>query len=112
MTTASTRTRRTTIAAAAALFAAPLFAGCAASAVPAADVEAQIAQVIEEETGNAPDGVSCPDDLPGETGAETTCEITVDGTTVNAMITVTSADGSDVNFDVLVDQLPSGDDEE
>ncbi|WP_105566723.1 DUF4333 domain-containing protein [Microbacterium halophytorum] len=112
MSTASIRTKRATIAAAAALFAAPLFAGCAASAVPAADVEAQISQVIEGETGNAPDGVSCPEDLPGEEGAEMTCEITVDGTTVDATITVTSADGSDVNFDVLVDQLPAGEGEE
>lgn len=78
-------------------------AGCTMSlSVDADDVETQAADALAPQLGYTPD-ISCPDDLKGEVGATLVCELTDDqGTTHDATITVTSVDGTDVNFDVNV----------
>lgn len=101
-------TARTAIACGLGLAALPLLAACGAGSVPASDVEEQISTVLEQEVGQAPDDVTCPDDLPGEVGAEMSCELSAGGQTIGVTVTVSSVDGGQVNFDVLVDDAPSG----
>ena len=85
----------------------PLLAGCGAGSVPAADVEEQVSSVLEQQVGQAPDDVSCPDDLPGEVGAEMRCELTAGSDTLGLTVTVTSVENNQVDFDVAVDEMPA-----
>ena len=72
------------------------------SSVSAEDVAAQISTQLEAQVGTAPDSVTCPSDLTAEVGATVTCELTADGQTLPVTATVTSVDGSTVNFDIQV----------
>ena len=53
---------------------------------------------------------SCPDDLEAEVGAETRCTLTAgdDPTEYGVTVTVTSVEDDTANFDVEVDEHPSG----
>jgi predicted small lipoprotein YifL len=80
-------------------------AGCGLAgpaSVSAADVEEQITEQLTQMVGQAPDDVTCPDDLPAEEGAEMTCVLSAGGETIDVAVTVTSVDGDDVNFDIQV----------
>jgi len=80
-------------------------AGCGmlgGGSIPAEDVETQITEQLTELVGQEPEDVSCPEDLPAEEGAEMTCVLSAGGETIDVMVTVTSVDGSDVNFDIQV----------
>lgn len=72
------------------------------AAVPASDVEQKISDQLEAQVGTAPDGVSCPEDLPAEEGAEMTCVLTAGEDTIDVAVTVTGVDGGDVAFDIKV----------
>ncbi|MFW5417753.1 DUF4333 domain-containing protein [Nocardiopsis sp. CNT-189] len=92
-----------------------LTAGCSfnasiggAAAVPADEVAKEAAAVLEEQVGQAPDDLTCPEDLPAEVGSSIRCELTAGGETLGVTVTTTSAEGSDVNFDVEVDEQPAG----
>lgn len=78
--------------------------GDTAAAVDVAEVERQSSDRLAEQVGQAPDDFSCPGDLPAEEGAEMRCELTHGGQTLGVTLTVTSVDGGDVNWDVLVDE--------
>lgn len=81
------------------------FSASTASSVPAADVAEQTAQGIEKIVGQRPD-VKCKDDLPAKVGATITCDLT-DGTDIyDVKITVTTVEGTDVNFDFDVADTP------
>ncbi|SIO89430.1 DUF4333 domain-containing protein [Nocardiopsis sp. JB363] len=73
------------------------------SAVPAADVAEESSRMLTEEIGQAPDEVTCADDLPAEVGAEIRCELVDDGVTYGVTVTTTSVEGNDVEWDVVVD---------
>ncbi|WP_017595962.1 DUF4333 domain-containing protein [Nocardiopsis potens] len=83
-------------------------AGGGAGAVPADEVAQQAATVLEEQVGQAPDDLTCPEDLPAEVGASIRCELTAGGDTLGVTVTATSVDGGDVGFDVKVDEQPAG----
>jgi hypothetical protein len=74
-----------------------------ANSVSASDVEKQVTSAItdQDRTGVT---VDCPDDLEAEKGATIECDSTHDGGNLRATVTVTSVEGSDVNFDI--DALP------
>ncbi|HJB64151.1 MAG TPA: DUF4333 domain-containing protein [Candidatus Microbacterium pullistercoris] len=57
--------------------------------------------------GQAPDDMTCPDDLPGEVGGEMRCELTAGSDTLGLTVTVTSVEDTTVNFDIEVDDMPS-----
>ncbi|MBR8741006.1 DUF4333 domain-containing protein [Nocardiopsis sp. MG754419] len=78
------------------------------SAVGADDVAEQATAVLTEQVGQAPDDLTCPEDLPAEVGASIRCELTAGGETLGVTVTTTSVEGSDVNFDVVVDDEPTG----
>ncbi|MEO3785476.1 DUF4333 domain-containing protein [Actinocorallia sp. B10E7] len=68
--------------------------------VIASDVEQQIKDKLGTQVGGIQD-VTCPGDLPGEVGSTLTCTmVTGDGTSRTVNVTVTSVEGSQVNFDM------------
>lgn len=80
-------------------------AGCGLlgpGSVPAADVEEQVTSELTELVGQAPDDVSCPEDLPAEEGAAITCVLSAGGETIDVEVTAASVDGSDVQLDIQV----------
>ncbi len=64
----------------------------------------KISQQLEQQVGQRPDSVTCPTDLSAEEGESIRCELTAGGDTLGVTATVTSVDGSDVEFDIQVDE--------
>jgi hypothetical protein len=94
------------------LVASPLLAlGLAAcgSSLAAEDVAEGAEDALEAEVGARPD-VSCPEDLEAEVGAETRCTLSVagDDEEYGVTVTVTSVEGDTANFDIEVDEEPTG----
>jgi hypothetical protein len=84
-------------------------AACGASSLAADDVANGAEEALEEQVGARPD-VSCPEDLDAEVGSETRCTLTVAGDSAEygVTVTVTSVEGDTANFDVKVDEEPTG----
>src|SRR5690625_3459241 len=86
---------RKTLTAAGSLAALALLAACSGqAAVPAADVEEQAENQLEEQVGQRPD-ISCPEDLPAEVGATIECELTAEGMAEAYGVTMTVTDVAD-----------------
>jgi hypothetical protein len=68
-----------------------------------------LAELVEVVIGVRPD-IACDEDLPAEVDASTRCLLTDEATgeQYGVTITVTSVDGGDAQFDVIVDDAPSG----
>ena len=94
------------------LLAAPLLslglAACGA-AHSGDDVASEAEDALEEQVGARPD-ISCPEDLEAEVGAQTRCTLIAgdDPAEYGVTITVTAVDGSDTEFDIVVDEEPMG----
>jgi hypothetical protein len=69
------------------------------------DVAKQISNQLGQQFGRTPD-VTCPNDLKGDVGATTRCQLTDQGSTYGVTVTVTSSEGGDVKFDFKVDEQP------
>ncbi|MCW4353127.1 DUF4333 domain-containing protein [Hoyosella sp. YIM 151337] len=82
-----------------------LLAGCSSS-VSGSDLEAELTTGLEEQTGEAPASVSCPDSLDAEVGATAECTF-VDALDTEYRITVraSAVDGQDVDFDWEVAEI-------
>lgn len=82
--------------------------GCDANAEPTvskADLQTDISNRLAE-SGVVPQSVNCPDDLIGEVGRSARCAVTIISSTsgidsFESLVTVTSVDGTDVNYDVV-----------
>jgi Domain of unknown function (DUF4333) len=70
------------------------------------EVAQQISDQLEQQNGKKPDSVSCPDNLKGVQGATLRCTLVDAGQTYGVNVTVTSVEGSDVKFDIKVDDQP------
>ncbi|WP_150245406.1 DUF4333 domain-containing protein [Nocardiopsis quinghaiensis] len=79
------------------------------AAVDADQVAQRSSEMLTEQIGQAPDGFTCPEDLPAEVDAEIRCELTHGGESLGVTVTTTSVDGDDVQWDVQVDEAPAGD---
>ena len=66
----------------------------------------EISAQLEKQVGRAPESVDCPDNLKGEVGATTRCTLTDAGDTYGVNVNVTKVDGTDVKFDMKVDDQP------
>lgn len=77
--------------------------------VPADEVAEKSSEILAEQVGQTPDDFTCSEDLPAEVDAEIRCELTHEGESIGATVTVTSVDGSEVLWDVVVDDAPAGD---
>ncbi|MDT0270060.1 DUF4333 domain-containing protein [Streptomyces sp. DSM 44915] len=106
------RVRRSRIAAGTTLgaLAVLLASGCSSGdpVVESEELERQVTSALTEQVGQAPDDVSCPDELPAEVGESVRCELTAGGTTIGVTVTASAVDGSDAELDIQVDDAPSG----
>ena len=50
--------------------------------------------------------MTCPEDLTAKVGTSTTCSLSDSGETYGVNVTVTKVEGSDVKFDIKVDDEP------
>jgi hypothetical protein len=75
--------------------------GSSSHSVSKSDVAGQITSKMTDAAGNKPDSVNCPGDLPAKVGAQLNCEMKVKSQTFNVNVTVTSANGNDVKFDIV-----------
>jgi uncharacterized protein DUF4333 len=66
----------------------------------------EISAQLEKEVGRAPESVECPDNLKGEVGATTRCTLNDAGETYGVDVHVTKVEGTDVKFDLKVDDKP------
>jgi hypothetical protein len=82
-------------------------AGCGSS-VSKEDLQSQVSQQLTAQVGQAPESVTCPDDLDAEVGRSTRCQLlTTEGTTYGVGVTVTKVENSNVSFDIQVDPAPA-----
>ena len=78
------------------------------SSVSKEDLQSQVSQQLTAQVGQAPESVTCPDDLDAEVGRSTRCQLrTTDGTTYGVGVTVTKVENSNVSFDIQVDPAPA-----
>lgn len=75
--------------------------------VDSEDVAEQVALELEQRAGHALGDLTCSEDLPAEVDASIRRELTADDQTCGVSVTTTSVEGSDVEFDVLVDEQPA-----
>jgi uncharacterized alkaline shock family protein YloU len=87
-------------------------AGCSASVstgtpqVTAEDVAQQVSDSLGESVGVPPEKVECPEGLDAEVDAQIRCVLTDQGVEYGVTVTVTAVDGTDVDFNALVDDGP------
>lgn len=71
------------------------------------ELEPEVTEQLTQLSGGvAPDAVDCPDDLPGQVDATTTCVLTAGEDRLETTVTVTSAEGPEVAFDIEVADEP------
>ncbi len=75
-------------------------------AVDKKDLAKEISVQYKNQIGRAPESVECPDDLKGEVGATTRCTLNDGGETYGVDVNVTKVEGTDVRFDLKVDDKP------
>ncbi|WP_310961874.1 DUF4333 domain-containing protein [Nocardioides terrisoli] len=85
------------------------FAGCSASvgsdSVSGNDLAKQVSSQLAKKVGQVPDKVTCPS-LKAKVGAKARCTLTDGAREYGVSVTVTKVNGSDVNFDIQVDNTP------
>ena len=75
--------------------------GSSSHSVGKSAIAGAITSKMTDAAGNKPDSVNCPGDLPAKVGAQLNCEMKVKSQTFNVNVTVTSANGNDVKFDIV-----------
>lgn len=70
-------------------------------------VATQIGDQLNEQFGEEPDSITCPDNLKGIEGATLQCELTDQGQTYGVTVTVTGVKAGDVLFDFKVADQPN-----
>ena len=75
-------------------------------AVDKKDVAQEISDQLQQQTGEKPDSVTCPDNLKSLAGATLRCTLVDARQTYGVNVTVTSVEGSHVKFDIKVDHQP------
>jgi hypothetical protein len=66
----------------------------------------EISARLETQVGRAPESVDCPDNLKGEVGATTRCTLADGGEAYGVNVDVTKVEGTDIKFDLKVDDQP------
>ena len=86
-------------------------AGCPTAVAQTVTVDKEkVASAVNDQlakkVGYPPDSVTCPEDLEGVVGTELRCELVVGNDTYGLTVTVTSVKGTNINFDIAVDDKP------
>jgi membrane protein implicated in regulation of membrane protease activity len=69
-------------------------------------VAQEVSDQLEGEVGRAPESVTCPGDLKAEVGTTMRCKLDDAGVTYGVEVKVTKVEGTDVKFDIKVDDEP------
>jgi Domain of unknown function (DUF4333) len=69
-------------------------------------VASAVSDQLAKQVGGPPDSVTCPADLEGVVGTQLRCELVVGNDTYGLTVTVTSVKGTNVNFNIAVDDQP------
>lgn len=77
------------------------------SVVDKGELAKEVGKQLSSSVGHEPESMTCPEDLPAKVGATTTCSLSDAGATYGVKVSVTSVDGSDVKFDIKVDDEPT-----
>ena len=75
---------------------------CGEEVVSKDEVQEEVSLLIQQQAGEKPKSVDCPEDLKAEEGEKIKCKVSVGGQDVNAEVTVTSIDGEQANFSVEI----------
>lgn len=68
--------------------------------IPAAELQRELTERIKSDDGTPPETVTCANDLVGQVGKTTSCELVMgQNNFVQADLTVTKVDGSRIDFD-------------
>jgi uncharacterized lipoprotein len=98
----------TVIAAVAGSAAVILLGACSSeSVVNKGDLAKEVSKQLSSTVGQEPESLTCPEDLSAKIGATTTCSLSDAGATYGVKVSVTRVEGSDVKFDIKVDDEPS-----
>lgn len=83
-------------------------AGCGAGAIDETELEAAVASQLAAETGQDEPNIDCPGDLDAEVGAETECELSVDGddAVYPVAVEVTAVEDGTASYKVEVGDEP------
>jgi len=82
-----------------------VLAGCGqVVTVDEAELEQEVSRQLEASVGQAPDDIDCPGDLKAEEGTEMRCTLTAGDDELGLTVTVTGVQGTNVDFDVQVDE--------
>ncbi|WP_244189314.1 DUF4333 domain-containing protein [Streptomyces incarnatus] len=93
-----------------------LLTGCSGSVsvgksepkVSAGKLATTVSERLAAQTGRPKPHITCPEDLAGKVGSSTRCKLTADdGSTLGVTVTVTSVQGSQINFDIKADDKAS-----
>jgi hypothetical protein len=71
------------------------------------DVAQQVSDQLAQQVGFAPESVTCPGPLEGIVGTEMRCVLIDSGENYGVTVTVTKIEGTNVNFNIKVDDEPS-----
>lgn len=66
------------------------------------ELEQRLSTLLEEQTGQKPDKVDCPDDLEAKEGSTTQCTFNAGGNHRGVTVTVAELDGTTVRFNAEV----------
>jgi hypothetical protein len=69
-------------------------------------VASEVSDQLAGQVGRRPDSVTCPEDLKGVVGTKLRCELVAGKDTYGVTVTVTGVEGTDVKFDIAVDDKP------
>ena len=86
-------------------------AGCSTAVAQTVTVDketvaAAVSDQLAKQVGSRPDSVTCPADLEGVVGTQLRCELVAGKDTYGVTVTVTSVKGTNVNFNIAVDDQP------
>ncbi|PXY30949.1 DUF4333 domain-containing protein [Prauserella muralis] len=93
------------------VFVALAVAGCSAEVktenkVSPENLQTSVADALEKQVGQRPESIDCPEGIDAEQGAKARCVLEHQGTRYGVSVTVTSAEGGNVKYDVQVDDQP------
>ena len=74
--------------------------------ISASTLEQKVSDGLAQSVGQAPDDVSCPDDIEAKVGASTRCTLTDGSTKYGVSVKVDKMDGDQYHLDIQVDQKP------
>src|SRR5688572_28592629 len=77
-------------------------AACGEEVVEQSEVQDEVSRLVEQQAGEKPKSVECPEHLTAEKAEKMNCTVDAGGQKLNVEVTVTSVEGDQANFNVEV----------